>query len=132
MKKAVPLICIVCGILLFLVPRYILPACEYTGKPHMHCSDTAQAEFVVAGVFVAAGVLGLALRKRIVNLILAIAALPVFGVALWLPEKFGYCMSPNMSCNYGMVPGIRFIAACGMVLMTIILARTALQSRKQE
>jgi len=117
MKKLVAFTSLISGILLILVPRYILPACEYEGFPRMHCSDTAQAEYIVGALLVALGALTFLLKHAYIAAISSAAAFILYGVALWLPTKLGYCQSSRMPCNYGMVPGIRFIAVAGILIM---------------
>lgn len=117
MKKLVAITMILSGILLILVPRYILPACEYEGYPRMHCSDTAFAEYLVGAALIALG--GLTFFAGSSSLVITgtVTALILYGIAFWLPDKFGYCRSTRMPCNYGMVPGVRFISVIGGLIM---------------
>ncbi len=118
MTKLVALTALVSGLLLITVPRYILPACEYEGYSPMHCSDTARAEYIAGAVLIIISGAAFVFReKRMPQLISAVAACVVYGIAFWLPDKFGYCHSTRMPCNYGMVPGVRFIAVAGTLLM---------------
>ncbi len=121
MRRLAAITAIVGGLLLILVPRYILPACEYEGYAPMHCSDTARAEIVAGGVLMIVGLGMFFLKKRLPHLISVCAAIMVYGVSYWLPDKFGYCMSPRMPCHYGMVPGVRFVAVIGLLIMVIAL-----------
>jgi len=131
MKKLAIVTSVAGGILLLLVPRYILPACEYEGYARMHCSDTASAEYLIGGLLLLVGA-GTLILKRTWQLIAGSAvSLVLFGAAYWMPAKFGYCQSPRMPCNYGMVPGVRFIAIGGMVLMIIALAGFVKASRRK-
>jgi hypothetical protein len=117
------------GLLLLLVPRYILPVCEYEGYSRMHCSDTALAEYAVGALLMVIGA-GTFFLKRWWQLIAGTAAACLlFIVSYWLPDVFGYCQSPRMPCNYGMVPGVRFIAIAGIVLTIIALVSFARSSR---
>jgi len=117
MKKLIGLTALIGGFLLLVTPRYILPACEYEGFKRMHCSDTAAAEFVSGALLMAVGALTLAIKLKNTALVGAGTALALFVVAYILPDKFGYCMSSNMPCHYGMVPGIRFIAVAGGLIV---------------
>jgi hypothetical protein len=117
MKKLVVITALVCGMLLFLLPKYILPACEYAGYSRMHCSDTAQAENVVGILLMLAGGMTLLVKSKRMPLAGAIILVILFGIAFWLPDKFGYCLSPRMPCNYGMVPAIRFMSVIGILIM---------------
>ena len=69
MKKVIAVTAIVSGLLLLLVPRYILPACEYRGHPAMHCSDTARAEYVVGALLIALGVAAALLRLKATGIV---------------------------------------------------------------
>ncbi len=120
MKKLAGITMILAALLLVIVPRYILPACEFEGFSRMHCSDTAQAEFVAGVLLAVAGIATLVLKSS------ASAASAVFGLVLSvtayaLPDKFGYCHSSKMPCNYGMVPAIRLIAVATALLMVVAL-----------
>ena len=117
MKKLISITALVFGILFVLVPRYILPACEYEGYARMHCSDTAQAEYVVGALLILTGGLTLLVKSTTMPLVGAICSCVLFSLAYWLPEKFGYCQSPRMPCNYGMVPAVRFLSIAGLLIM---------------
>lgn len=117
MKKLVSITALVSGILFFLLPRYILPACEYADYPRMHCSDTAQGEYVVgAGLLVVSG-MTFFVKSKMMPLVSAILSIVLFGLAFWLPNYFGYCHSPKMPCTYGMVPAVRFLSTSGILIM---------------
>jgi hypothetical protein len=64
-------------------------------------------------------------------LIGAILSIIVFGISFWLPEKFGYCLSPRMPCHYGMVPAVRFLSVIGILTMTGVVFMIAKSSRKK-
>ncbi len=131
MRKLAGIAAVIGGILLVLVPRFILPSCEYAGYPPMHCSDTAHAEFVAGALLVIAGVLTLTSKSARASLIGSVCSLALFIAAFVLPEKFGYCQSSRMPCNYGMVPGVRFIAVVGVVIMLLAIVGTVKKSRKK-
>jgi hypothetical protein len=117
MKRVVAITALVSGILFILVPRYILPACEYTGHARMHCSDTAQAVQVAGAALIVVSAMTFLVKSAGMPLVSAIFSLIVYGIAFWLPDKFGYCLSPRMSCNYGMVPAVRLLSIIGIVIM---------------
>ena len=131
MKKLVVVTAIVSGLLLLLVPRYILPACEYLGHPRMHCSDTAHAEFVVGVLLIVLGGMTAFLRTKSMNLVCAAISDVLYVVAILLPDKFGYCQSTQMPCNYGMVPGVRFVAVVSAIAMTVALIGLVKSYRKK-
>jgi hypothetical protein len=122
MRKLVALTALATGVLLLLVPRFILPACEYEGYPRMHCSDTARAEYLVGALLVAVGCMTFFAKSLKLPLIGAITAFILYGVAYQLPDSIGYCRSPRMPCNYGMVPAVRVIAVIGAVTMIVAVA----------
>lgn len=111
MKRTAGVIALIGGLLLVLVPRFILPVCEFEGYQPMHCSDTAHAELYVGILLAGAGIAVLLLRRPGVVLIALFAAVGLSAAALALPEIYGYCKSQKMPCNYGTVPAIRLIAA---------------------
>ncbi len=132
MKKTVAATALVSGILLFLVPRYILPACEYLGHPRMHCSDTAQAEYVVGALLIVlGGVAAFVKPSAAAGFIFPSLAIIFYAVAFMLPDRLGYCLSPRMPCNYGMVPGVRFIAIASTLIMIAAIIAALRASRKK-
>jgi len=130
MKRMVALTALLSGLLLLVVPRYILPACEYEGYPPMHCSDTAKAEFLVGAVLMVIGGISFFSKKNIAAVVAAVACI-LYAVAYWLPDKIGYCHSTRMPCNYGMVPGIRVISVAGVLIMIVAAAGLLKKSRKR-
>ena len=131
MKKLITVTAVVSGFLLLLVPRYILPACEYLGHPAMHCSDTARAEFVVGGLLIALGISSAIFRLKATGIVCSGASLILYVVAFRLPDTFGYCHSTQMPCNYGMVPGVRFVAVLSAIIMAIAFIGTVKSYRKK-
>jgi hypothetical protein len=131
MKRLVAFTALLSGLLLILVPRYILPACEYEGYPPMHCSDTARAEYLVGAALMVIGGVSLYFKKNVSAVIGAVTAGVLYGVAFWLPDKIGYCHSTRMPCNYGMIPGIRFISITGTLIMIGAVVGLLRTSRKK-
>lgn len=131
MKRLVGLTAIIGGLLFAVVPRYILPACEYEGFARMHCSDTAQAELAIGSVLIATGILTLALKYSKTTAAGAAVTLVFSVIAFTLPEVFGYCHNSRMPCNYGMVPAIRFVAVVsGLVMIIVLLAMVRVHRKK--
>jgi len=117
MRKLVAITTLAGGILFYLVPRYILPACEYAGYPRMHCSDTAQGEYVVGAALIVVSGMTFFVKTKKMPLVSAMLSIVLFGLAFWLPNYFGYCQSPRMPCHYGMVPAVRFLSTIGILIM---------------
>ncbi len=131
MKKLAGITMIAAGLLLVIVPRYILPACEFEGFSRMHCSDTAQAEFV-AGILLALAGIGTLFLKSPASAGGAVLGLALSVIVFVLPDKFGYCLSSRMPCNYGMVPAIRFIAVVSGLVMIVSLGVLIKDYRRKE
>jgi hypothetical protein len=131
MKRLIAVTALVSGILLILVPRFILPVCEYEGYPAMHCSDTARAEYVVGALLLVAGIGAFLLKSTIASLIGAAVSIILYIAAFLLPDRYGYCQSSRMPCNYGSVPGIRFIASIGGIIMVVAIISLVRSSRKE-
>ncbi len=131
MRKLIGITTMAGALLLFLTPRYILPACEYEGFPRMHCSDTAQAEMILAGVLFVVGVAAFLITSTAATIGAGVVALALSVVAYLLPDKFGYCMSSRMPCNYGMVPAVRFIAVVVGLIMAVGVVTAARRARKK-
>jgi len=120
------------GLLLILVPRFILPACEYKGYAAMHCSDTARAEYIIGMLIMLTGAATFYAKTAGLRILGALAALALFAVSWCLPDTFGYCQSPRMPCNYGMVPGIRFIDMTGSLIMLALAVRLGAKHFKKD
>jgi len=131
MKKMVAITALVSGAFLILTPRYILPACEYEGFSPMHCSDTARAEYVVGALLMLLGGILYFITSAKALITGAGAAILMYVVAYQLPDTFGYCHSSRMPCNYGMVPGIRFIAVAGALIMIVASVSLIKKIRKK-
>ncbi len=131
MKKTITVTAVISGLLFLLVPRYILPACEYLGNPRMHCSDTAQAEYVVGALLIVLGAVSAFVKQPAAGFVFPPLAIILYVVAFVLPDKLGYCHSHNMPCNYGMVPGVRFVAVASAIIMAIALIRVAASYKKK-
>jgi Domain of unknown function (DUF4418) len=129
MKRLLAITALASGVLLLLVPRYILPACEYEGYAHMHCSDTARAEYIIGIALMVVGASAFFTKSSKLQFLEAVAATILYGVSYWLPDTIGYCQNPRMPCNYGMVPGIRFIAVVGILVMIGVMAGLAKKLR---
>lgn len=131
MKKLIVITAIASGLLFILVPRFILPACGYLGFPAMHCSDTARAEYVVGALLIVIGSATALLRWGPAGVTCAALSIALYVVAFLLPDTFGYCHSSRMPCNYGMVPGIRFLAIIASLIMLGAAVRIVISSRKK-
>jgi hypothetical protein len=131
MKNLISLTAFLSGLLLILVPRYILPACEYEGYPPMHCSDTARAEYIVGALLLAAGIGAFLLKPTTTSIVSAAVSIILYVIAFLLPDKYGYCHSSHMPCNYGMVPGIRFVASISGMIMVVAIIVLVRSNRKK-
>jgi hypothetical protein len=131
MKNLIALTAFLSGLLLILIPRYILPACEYEGYPAMHCSDTARAEYVVGALLLAVGIGAFLLKSTATSIVSAAVSIILYVIAFLLPDKYGYCHSSRMPCNYGMVPGIRFVAIVSGIIMVVAIIVLVRSIRKK-
>lgn len=131
MKQLAGLTAIIAGLLLIIFPRYILRACEYEGFSRMHCSDTAQAEFVAGGLFILAGAAVLLMKANWAALTGASVTVGLSVAAYLIPDSFGFCHSSKMPCNYGMVPAVRLIAVVSGLLAAFAFVSLLLQRRKK-
>ncbi len=132
MKRLVAATALMSGILLILIPRYILPVCEYQGfAAGMHCSDTARAEYVVGALLLVAAVGAFLLKSTVTSIVSAAMSIVLYIVAFLLPDKYGYCKSSRMPCNYGTVPGVRLIAIIGGIIMVVAIISVVRSTRKK-
>ncbi len=131
MKKMVGVTALIGGVLLLLIPRYIFPACEYLGRPAMHCSATARAEYLLGALLILTGCITFFLKSDRSVIMSASGVFVLSVVAAMAPDQFGYCHSRMMACNYGMVPSIRFIAVITAIMMFAIIINRVRSYRKK-
>jgi hypothetical protein len=132
MKTLIAVTALMSGILLIFVPRFILPVCEYEGYPAMHCSYTARAEYVVGTLLLVTGIGAFLLKSTRTSIIgAAVVSIILYIIAFRIPDIYGYCHSSRMPCNYGAVPGIRFIASIGGIIMVVAIISLVRHSRKK-
>ncbi len=122
---------IAAGLLLAIVPRWVLPPCAHEGLPRLHCADTARAEIVLGLVLAATGVLALAWGRGRLVAASAAASGALLVLAWFLPDVYGYCPSPRMPCHYGTVPAVRLVAALGSAVLLVGGVALARAERKR-
>jgi len=113
-KKIFGPIILVLGVLVTLTPRFILPICEYYGKPVMNCSYMGKIE-IILGILLMAVAFAIFLARSVEaqKWLMYVAFLIGLSVMV-VPSVIGYCPSSQMPCNYGTVPMERFL---GMILL---------------
>lgn len=117
------------GLMVLLVPRFILPVCEYQGYSPMACSHTAVAEMFM-GVIVMAAAIGLFFSSGSDGLRWLSFTTLASGVSvIWIPQAIGYCHSGQMPCNYATIPVLRLL---GALTVLISLAGFLLSFRAKE
>jgi hypothetical protein len=131
MKRLTGITAFIGGVLLVLIPRYIFPACEYLGRPLMHCSDTARAEYWIGALLLLTSAATYFFKSDRSIVLTASAVFVLSVLAGMAPDKYGYCRSPMMACNYGMVPSIRFIAAIMAIMMIGVIISRVRSYRKK-
>jgi hypothetical protein len=116
------------GLLITLTPRYILPVCEFYGKPKMACSYMARAELFM-GLIILSIAIGAFLSKTPDALRwLMFTALFAGASVIVIPEVLGYCPSPQMPCHYGTVPLLRLLG--GLTVITAAVGFVISKPRK--
>ena len=117
------------GLMVLLVPRFILPVCEYQGYNPMACSHTATAEMFM-GIMVMAAATGLFFSGSGESLRwLSFTTLAAGISVIWIPEAIGYCHSDRMPCNYGTIPVLRLL---GVLVILLSLAGFFFSFRKEK
>lgn len=98
------------GLLVVLMPRYILPVCEYQGYKEMACSHTGKLEMFI-GLVVMVASAGMFFSKTPETLRWQAFTILAAGLSvIVIPEVIGYCHNSSMPCNYGTIPVLRLIA----------------------
>jgi hypothetical protein len=111
MRKTLGIVLFLTGLMAVLIPRYVLPVCEYQGYSRMACSSTALSEMFM-GFVVMVSSLGIFFSKSAETLRWLSLTLIASGISVILiPEAIGYCHSSSMPCNYGTIPVLRLTGA---------------------
>jgi hypothetical protein len=106
-QKTIGIVLFLMGLMVVIVPRYILPVCEHQGYSKMACSYTALSEMFL-GFIVMVSSLGIFFSRSAEALRWLALILIASGTSvLLIPEAIGYCHSSNMPCNYGTIPVLR-------------------------
>lgn len=117
-QKMVGIVLFLMGLMVVLVPRYILPVCEYQGYSKMACSYTAVSEMCI-GLIVMVSSLGIFFSRNAETLRwLALSPVALGISVLLIPEAIGYCHSSSMPCNYGTIPVLRL---AGVLIILVSL-----------
>ena len=117
------------GLMVVLVPRFILPVCEYQGYNPMNCSHTGITEMFI-GLMVMTVSTGLLFSKGSEGLRwLSFAALIAGVSVISVPEAIGYCHSSRMPCNYATVPVLRLL---GVLIIALSLAGFSVSFRREK
>ncbi len=142
MKKldiVLSVVIMILGLLIILVPQFILPVCEGTlvtdaGKEvPMKCHWTAQAEILTGLMILAAGVLSLVVKKDGGRMASGIfAALGGLCALLLVTSVIGVCMNPAMSCVMGTKPAIIILSAFTMLLGAIMALRAGRNTKQND
>jgi hypothetical protein len=114
--RAIGIILFLTGLVVLLLPRYILPVCEYHGYSPMACSHTGTAEMFL-GLIVMAAATGIILSMNIEVLRWSSFTVVATGVSMLLiPTAIGFCHSTDMPCNYGTIPAVRLAGTCILIV----------------
>src|SRR5512143_3553794 len=106
-QKMIGIVLFLTGLMVVLVPRYILPVCEYQGYSKMACSYTALSERCM-GLIVMVSSLGIFFSRNAETLRWLALTPTALGISVFLiPDAIGYCHSSSMPCNYGTLPFLR-------------------------
>src|SRR5512139_780733 len=118
MQKTIGIVLFLIGLMVVLIPRYILPVCEYQGYSRMTCSSTALSEMFLGSIVMVSS-LGMFFSRSGEALRWLALTLIVSGTSvLLIPEAIGYCHSSNMPCNYGTIPVLRL---AGILIILVSL-----------
>ncbi len=111
------------GVLTVLTPRYILPVCEFVGRPVMHCSETARWEMALGAAIVCAGAALIAVGRPLARAAIGLLVVVGGGMVVGLPEVIGYCASPRMPCHYGAIPAMRILGVVTAIIGTGVILK---------
>lgn len=119
------------GLLTVVIPRYILPVCEFNGYPAMFCSDAALYEAWVGSGIMFISLLIPLIPARLVRILFSILILAAGALVLFIPRMTGFCRNPSMPCNYGTIPALRLLGT-GTFIAALLFLRSSWRERAVE
>ena len=133
MARAVAVLAAIFGLLIAIVPQFILPVCSASLETKagtlvpMKCFWTARAELAVGALIVLTGLLLFVSRDWTTTRSLHILLSGLGIVALLIPTVLiGVCANPTMACHIGTLPAL---IVEGSLVTVIGLAGIALAVR---
>lgn len=112
------------GLLVWAIPRYLLPVCEYygvqmqvngTGHP-MGCFYTARAS-LLAGLLIALIGVAIMVAKPAALRTLALVLAGAGSAVILIPTVlFPICQNPDMHCNHGSKPSLIVLGFLNMII----------------
>jgi hypothetical protein len=136
-SKALGVVIAPIGILVMVVPRYILPVCEYQGRLMetkmgmsipMKCSWTAQSELGIGLVIIVAALALLLSKQAETRKMISLILVALGIVVVLLPTTLiGVCPNPMMTCHAGALPALGLLGG-----LLIIVAAIGIYTAKEK
>lgn len=133
-SKVLGVVTALIGILVIVVPKYILPVCEYQGKLMetkmgmsipMKCSWTAQSELGIGLVIIVAALALIFSRQVETRKMVSVILVALGIVVILLPTTLiGVCPNPMMLCHAGALPALELLGGL-LIIVTAIGIYTA-------
>lgn len=134
-RVIISLVFVVLGLLVILVPTYLLPVCApmevispvvnvqapaHVTVKYMKCHWTGQAEMGIGAVIMALGLLMLLSRSACVRLGLSLSVICVAMLAAAIPTVLiGVCPGEMMPCHMGTLPALLLLSGLLVVIALI-------------
>lgn len=134
-RVIISLVFVVLGLLVILVPTYLLPVCApmevispvvnvqtpaHVAVKYMKCHWTGQAEMGIGAVIMALGLLMLLSRSACVRLGLSLSVICVAMLAAAIPTVLiGVCPGEMMPCHMGTLPALLLLSGLLVVIALI-------------
>lgn len=134
-RVIISLVFVVLGLLVILVPTYLLPVCApmevispvvnvqapaHVTVKYMKCHWTGQAEMGIGAVIMALGLLMLLSRSASVRLGLSLSIICVALLAAAIPTVLiGVCPGEMMPCHMGTLPALLLLSGLLVVIALI-------------
>lgn len=134
-RVIISLVFVVLGLLVILVPTYLLPVCApmevispvvnvqtpaHVTVKYMKCHWTGQAEMGIGAVIMALGLLMLLSRSACVRLGLSLSVICVAMLAAAIPTVLiGVCPGEMMPCHMGTLPSLLLLSGLLVVIALI-------------
>ncbi|WP_276902345.1 DUF4418 family protein [Frischella perrara] len=130
-KYLVAILISLIGLLIILVPTFLLPVCSpievingdmhnHTSYKFMKCHWTSQAEIGIGSVILVIGIFMLLMKSHLVRLGMSLSLIVIALLVAAIPTVLiGVCPGETMACHIGTLPGLLLLSMTLLIICSI-------------